>query len=120
MLKFILIALVVLLAIWVVRQQGDAYQRFKDNAIEVTGHIDAKETRIDNNPNTRSQKNTLIYSYAVDGKTYRGEEHVEYDDLWMDAREGMELRVYASKSNPSKSYPAALIDRRLGIASSMK
>ena len=116
----IILAIFVAIILIVTRLQGNAYQRFKAGAIEVTGRIEAKETRIDNNPNTRNQKNTLVYSYVVDGKTYRGEGHVEYDDLWLDAREGMELRVYVSKTNPAKSYPAALIDRRLAIASAMK
>jgi len=114
----ILVVLAVVIMI-VVRLQGNVYQRFMDNAAEANGRIDKKETRIDN-PKTRHVENILIYSYEVDGKTYRGEERVEYEDMWLDARDGMDLRVYYSKANPAKSYPAALLDRRLAIAGKLK
>ena len=115
MAKIILILIaVVALVVVVVRLQGDAYAKFKANSVEVKGVIEKKETRIDT-PNNRNTENILIYSYAVDGVTYHGEERVEYDDLWLDAREGMELRVYVSKTDPKKSHPAVLIDRRLSI-----
>ncbi len=103
------------IALLVIRLQGDAYKRFMAGAAEVMGKTLKKETRFDNTKN-KHHENYLLYSYVVDGKEYRGEERVEYDDLWLDARDGMELRVYYAKTNPAKSYPAALIDRRLNIA----
>ena len=112
---FLILAVLAAVTVLVIRLQGDAYRRFVANASEVMGRIDKKETRFDNTKNKRHE-NILLYSYSVDGKTYRGEERVEYDDLWLDAREGMELRVYYAKRNPGKSYPAALMDRRLHIA----
>jgi uncharacterized protein YxeA len=115
----VILVLVVVLAVWVTRLQGNAYARFKANSAEVMGRIDKKETRFDNTKNRHSE-NYLLYSYTVDGKNYSGEERVEYDDMWLDAREGMELRVYYAKNNPAKSYPAALIDRRLGVADKLR
>ena len=112
LLIFAFLAIVILIAI---RLQGNGYKRFRAGAAEVMGKIEKKEARIDNSKN-RHAENILIYSYVVDGKEYPGEERVEYDDLWLDARVGMELRVYYAKTNPAKSYPAALIDRRLGIS----
>lgn len=111
----IIVLLVAVLIMFVIRLQGNAYQRFMAGAGEVMGKIEKKETRIDN-PKNRHTENMLIYSYTVNGREYSGEERVEYQDLWLDAREGMELRVYYSKNNPAKSYPAALMDRRLKIA----
>lgn len=119
MAKIILLALaVVLVTFLVIRLQGSAYARFKANAGEVMGVIEKKETRIEAGHSKRagSGENVLMYNYVVDGTKYHGEEAVEYDDLWLDARDGMELRVYYDKKNPAKSYPAALIDRRIKIA----
>ena len=116
---FLILAVLVVVIILVIRLQGDAYKRFMAGAAEVTGKIEKKETRLDNTKNQRSE-NYLLYSYVVDGKEYRGEERVEYDDMWLDASEGMELRVYYSKTNPAKSYPAALIERRLGITAKVQ
>ncbi len=115
MIRLVLIlAIVVAVVLIVICLQGDAYKRFMAGAGEVMGRIEKKETRIET-PNKQTSENILIYSYTVGGQAYRGEERVEYDDLWLDAREGMELRVYYSKANPAKSYPAVLIDRRLKI-----
>ncbi len=115
----LIIAVLAAIILVVIRLQGDAYKRFMAGAAEVTGRIEKKETRFDNTKN-KHHENYLLYSYVVNGKEYRGEERVEYDDLWLDARDGMELRVYYSKTNPAKSYPAALIDRRLGIAAKVQ
>jgi len=122
MLKIILVILFVLVVgIIAVRLQGGVYQRFMLSAAEVMGKIEKKETRIDNNHSQRNkQENILIYSYVLNGTVYRDEERVEYDDMWLDAHEGMYLRVYYSKTDPAKSYPAALIDRRLNIASKVQ
>ncbi|MDX2072921.1 MAG: DUF3592 domain-containing protein [Alphaproteobacteria bacterium] len=115
MAKLVLILLLLAVVIIVViRMQGGVYTRFMAGAGEVMGKIEKKETRIDR-PDKHTSENILIYSYVVDGVMHRGEERVEYDDLWMDAREGMELRVYYSKTRPQQSFPAAVMDRRLGI-----
>ena len=115
----LIIAILAVVIIVAVRLQGNAYKRFMENSAEVTGRIEKKETRFDNTKNKRHE-HYLLYSYVVDGKEYRGEERVEYDDMWQEARERMPLRVYYSKSNPAQSYPAALIDRRLTIAQKLE
>lgn len=115
----LILALFAVVVLIIIRLQGDVYKRFMAGAAEVKGRIEKKETRIDN-PKTRHTENILIYSYNVEGRKYSGEERVEYMDLWLDAREGADLRVYYSKSNPAKSYPSALIDRRLGIAAKVE
>ena len=120
MLKIVLLLLVVVaVAVFFTRMQGDQYAKFKANSREVMGRIEKKQTRIDN-PKTLHTEQVLIYSYEIDGKRYTGEERVEYDDLWQEAREGAELRVYVSKKNANQSHPAALIDRRIGIADQLK
>lgn len=111
----LLLILAIAAAIIFTRAKGDEYARFRERAMEVPGKIVKKETRIDN-PKTRHTENVLIYSYSVNGREFTGEERVEYEDLWMEARDGMPLRVYVDKNNAKKSFPAALIDRRIGIA----
>lgn len=119
--KIILILLIVIIIVLnILRIQAQVYERFKEGAAETMGRIVKKETRIDTGRSKKPEDNVLIYSYEVGGDSYSGEERVEYADLWQDAREGTELRVYYSKKDPTKSYPAALIDRRLGIASKVK
>lgn len=121
MVKFIVVALFIVGAIVVIMLQKESYEHFMENAGEVMGIIEKKETRIDSSHSMRGKsENILIYRYSVDGKEYHGEDLVEYSDLWAVARDGMSLRVYYSKSNPSKSYPATVIDRRLKIAEKMK
>jgi hypothetical protein len=115
----IIILILIVLVFAVVKLQGGIYERFRSNASETLGRIEKKETRIDGQKNKR-EEHVLIFSYVVDGKTYHAEEMVEYEDLWLEASEGMDLRVYYSNGDPQKSYPAALIDRRLGIAGKFK
>lgn len=120
MAKILLLLLVVVVGVvFVIRMQANAYERFMANAAEVMGAIDKKETRIDE-PKTKRTENILLYSYMVNGTRYSGEEKVEYPDLWQEAREGMELKIYYAKNNPAKAYPAVLIDRRLDIANKTK
>ncbi len=114
----ILLALLVIVVIVVIRLQGNAYKRFMRNAGEASGHIEKKETRIDNTKNQRAD-NFVLYRYEIDGISYQGEDRVEYDDLWHDASAGMEIKIYYDKNNPKKSYPAALLERRLKIASKL-
>jgi len=118
-----LIVVLVILAIVVVaviRMQGNAYARFKADAIETVGLIEKKETRIESHHSQKRDEHVLIYSYTVKGEPYTGEDSIEYTDMWETAQAGMHLRVYYSKKDPSKSYPAAVLDRRLNIAEKVK
>ena len=115
MVKFIIIFLFIVLIIAVVKLQGNSYARFKVSAQAVRGKIIAmEERRVD--VKTQRKRRYVRYAFELEGKLFTGEENVEYDDLWTLVKAGDSITIYYDPKNPSKNYPAALLDRRLGIA----
>jgi hypothetical protein len=99
----------------VVVWQGDRYKKFIADASKASGTLIKKEVR-NFRPNQQTGKeNWAVYTYVVDGKTYDGEEKVEYADLLHDLAEGQEVEVYYSMDNPKQSHLAVVLDRRLGL-----
>ena len=116
--KLLLVILIVLAVVVVtaVMLQGRQYAAFMEKAQKTSGHITRKEVR-NFRPNQQTGKeNWVSYEYALDGKSYSGEEKVEYADLWHGLNEGQETEIYYNRENPGESHVAAVLDKRLGIA----
>jgi hypothetical protein len=115
--KIIFILLLVAgLVVAVVIAQGRQYQAFLDNAGKTSGTLTAKEERRLRADQPTNVEHWARYSYSVDGKSYSGEEKVEYTDLWHGLQEGQVAEIYYHKGNPEKSHLAQVLDRRIGIA----
>lgn len=112
----IVILIVVILAVVVTMRQGVHYREFMKTAEKVGGYIVSKEERRAGKKNTRKEY-WVTYSYTDHtGIIHTTSSTIEYPDLWQHLRDGQAELVYYDKNNPSESYLAVVLDRRMGIA----
>lgn len=118
--KILLIILAaVFLAVWVTRWQGNKYRDFKANALQTQATVTLREERRDIHKQQRHD-NIIEYRFVLAGREYTGRDKVEFEDLWTDILLGDSIAVYYDRTNPSKNIPAALLDRRLGLADKLE
>ena len=115
MYKFLVIALIAVLALWVVVQQGNSNKAFITGAKKISGSVVHKEERLPRPDQASRKENWLVYSYTVAGTPYTGQEKVEFGDLWGNLAEGQTIEIYYSGDKPQVSHPVMIMDRRVGI-----
>lgn len=115
-LVIIVVAVAVLLAVLAVVLQGKEYREFMKHAQKVNGEIVEREERIADQK-TRRKEYWITYRYTDDKQvTHTTQALIEYEDIWKRLRRGQVEPIYYNKENPSESYLALVLDRRLGIA----
>ena len=116
MTKLAVFALFAAFVLWMVMWQGRQYKAFMQGAKKAEGIVQGKEERLRRPDQPTRKESWLLYSYTVEGKTYAGEERIEFADLWGGFSQGQALEVYYSENKPQESHPVIVMDRRLGIA----
>ena len=114
----IVILCVVVLAVLVTLLQGDKYKKFLATATKTSGRIVQKEERLADPSKSHTRKERwLHYSFRDQaGNEYFKQDLIEFEDLWMSLRESYPIDIYYNPQNPSQSYIAPVIERRVGIA----
>jgi hypothetical protein len=111
--KILIITLFLLFVFLAIRFENNRFKRFLSGAGKVSGEITGKEEQLKRTDQPNRTDCFVYYNYNVDGVSYTGRDNVEYPDLWLDMKEGQGIEVYYSKTNPTDSHPAMLVDRRV-------
>lgn len=99
--------------------QGNQLEKFKANAVKITGRIERKE-ELDSGQKNRRKEYWVFYSYTdSQGALHHAQEQVEYPDIWASLKESYPAEMYISRDNSNISHLAVLLDRRLGIAQNL-